>query len=105
MSTRALSESFKDAGLVVGVDTSPEMINMARFVSQLQCIVHTLKSFTVRKNFIAELVKLIVDIQIILSPSTTQSQYREDFSHPFYARGNAERVKVPGKSFDLVTIM
>ena len=99
MSTRALSESFKDAQHVLGIDTSPEMISMARFICKFQRVLQILKTFHVRKNFITDLIKMIVEIQITL---TNQRQIQ---SNVVYARGNAERVNVPKETFDLVTIM
>ena len=105
MSTRALSEAFKDAEFIVGVDTSPEMISVARFISKYQSVLNVLKSFQVRRNFITDFVRMIVDIQIVLSPWSMFSKRSQDQSYPVYARGNAERIKVPGASFDLVTIM
>ncbi len=103
MSTRALSENFPDASFICGVDTSPEMLSMARFISKYQKVLNILQNFKVRKNIVTDIVKMIVEIQIVLSPWDMYS--KQNLAYPVYARGNAERVKVPGKSFDLVTIM
>ena len=65
-----------------------------------------LQNFQVQKNIknvVADFVKMVVEIQIVLSPCDMYS--KQNLSYPVYARGNAERVKVPAKSFDLVTIM
>jgi ubiquinone/menaquinone biosynthesis C-methylase UbiE len=106
MSTRALSGAFKDAEFIVGLDTSPEMISVARLITKYHNVVEILQNFKVRSNFITDLVKMIIDIQIVMSPWSMQSKESvKNLSHPIYARGNAERVKVPEKSFDLVTIM
>ena len=105
MSTRALSEHFQDASFICGIDTSPEMLSMARFISKYQKVLDILRNFEVRRNFVTDLVKMIVEIQIVLSPWEMNMNSKQNLSHPVYARGNAERVKVSGKSFDLVTIM
>jgi ubiquinone/menaquinone biosynthesis C-methylase UbiE len=105
MSTRALSNAFQDAEFIVGVDTSPEMLSVARFTTKYHNVMNILQSFRVCSNVITDFIKMVVDIQIALSPWTMYSKNNKQLSYPIYSRGNAERVKVPKQSFDLVTIM
>jgi len=78
MSTRALSKAFHDAGSLVAIDTSPEMIAMANFLNS--------------DNPVAKVMKKED------SPSTSKC----DIS---YHLANAEKTELPSGSFDLVTIM
>ena len=92
ISTRALQDAFPDSELVVGVDTSSEMITMAGLLTnQLGFIRHILKFFTD-------------------STKKEQSKVSLNRSRKFPKRakftiGNAERTNFPSKSFDLVTVM
>jgi len=95
MSTRALSAAFQNAELVCGIDTSPEMIEMARFISKYQEVRRILRSGRLFSNFVETITALS---RTLLSPDSKIS------SAPMYARGNAERVKVQEGTFDLVTI-
>jgi ubiquinone/menaquinone biosynthesis C-methylase UbiE len=94
-STRALCEAFPDAEAVVGVDTSAEMIAMARYLTNHLSFfkpVVTKCDAAVSAGYIASKGK-----------GTTINQATR--SAVEYARVNAEDTKLPGKSFDLVTIM
>jgi len=89
MSTRALTSAFNDAELVLGIDSSPEMIQMARSitwndyrVSQLKGIVDKTRQKLTRSNI-----------------------KNDDQTVPQYAQGNSEKTTLPSQSFDLVTIM
>lgn len=82
ISTRAVKSAFTDADIVVGVDTSPEMISMARALEKRDEIVDEAKG----------LFKGLFGMKE--TPQRIQ-----------YAKGNAERTIFPEKSFDLVTIM
>jgi ubiquinone/menaquinone biosynthesis C-methylase UbiE len=94
-STRALCEAFPDAESVVGVDTSAEMIGMARFLT------HHLSFF---KPVLSKLnAKRLVGYTVLKEKGNTIK--RATRSAVEYARGNAEDTKLPDKSFDLVTIM
>mmetsp|Transcript_42056 Transcript_42056/g.61695 ORF Transcript_42056/g.61695 Transcript_42056/m.61695 type:complete len:228 (+) Transcript_42056:508-1191(+) len=88
MSTRALQSAFQDAEAVIGVDTSPEMIAMARVISN--------NEFQFRKQ-------LYAIFKALSSTKFHMNQVRRCIST--YVRGNAERTKFPARSFDLVTIM
>lgn len=92
MSTNALKDAFikikegKDSNvMVIGVDTSPEMIETARGWTR-----HDIALGTIHK-----VVKK-------LSKETTKNI---NAGNMLFARGNAERTIFPDKSFNLVTIM
>jgi ubiquinone/menaquinone biosynthesis C-methylase UbiE len=81
-STQALRKAFPNAETVIGVDTSNEMITMAKFLS---LHLATLKPIV---NFFSERVAKIC--------GGTAATFKI---------GNAENTLLPAKSFDLVTIM
>jgi ubiquinone/menaquinone biosynthesis C-methylase UbiE len=109
MSTRALAYAFQDADFICGIDTSPEMIGMARFIVTFQELQDAITGFKISGNFLSSISTFIKKIQLalllpvkkVLPQSTSKAQNRS----LFYALGNAERVKVAENSFDLVTIM
>lgn len=114
MSTRALASAFQDtAEVVIGVDTSPEMIAMARNnlkFEELRDIVKKIKiSSKISSNFLLDINMLLQEIQICLiqpmSSVYTKVNSMWQFKKLLFAQGNAERVKVAANSFDLVTIM
>jgi trans-aconitate methyltransferase len=82
MSTRALRDAFPDAEKVVGIDTSPQMIAMAKF---LDWHIH---------SFMPVLAVLSEKV------SNAVTAAGNVFDH-----GNAEGTGQPDKHFDLVTIM
>lgn len=79
ISTRALARAFPDAEVVIGMDTSKEMITMADFLS---------KHLTFAKTLQGSSPKLISHLQA-----------------PKFVGGNAENTQLPDESFDLVTVM
>lgn len=79
MSTRCLASSFRDAEYICGIDTSPEMISMARYISKLKSILESTKKLFLKND-----------------DGLT--------SYCTYAVGNSERVNAPKSKFDLVTI-
>ena len=82
-STRALRKAFPEAETVLGMDTSPEMIEMAKFVTNhLAFLKPIVKFFNERMAFDCTGAK-----------ATT------------FETGNAECTGLTGRSFDLVTIM
>lgn len=93
-STRALREAFPDAEKVVGVDTSDEMLSMARFITHH--IAHMRPWWDLTHNKVANTYNQMVaqsrHIQRVCS--TTQ-----------FTRSNAEATPFEEKSFDVVTIM
>lgn len=93
ISTRALQDAFPDSEVVVGLDTSSEMINMAGFLTNHVGFIKPVLGF-VTSGMNNERTKL----------STTKR--RQTFPRRAkFATGNAERTKFPSKSFDLVTVM
>jgi ubiquinone/menaquinone biosynthesis C-methylase UbiE len=96
ISTRALCEAFPEAEAVVGVDTSAQMVAMARFLT------NHLSFF---KPVIAKWGAAVSEgyYTVLKGKGTTINQATR--SAVTYARVNAEDTKLPGKSFDLVTVM
>mmetsp|Transcript_16932 Transcript_16932/g.26417 ORF Transcript_16932/g.26417 Transcript_16932/m.26417 type:complete len:410 (-) Transcript_16932:316-1545(-) len=90
ISTRALQDAFSDAEIVCGIDTSPEMIYMARALTRLEYAVNRLSS-RMRASW---------DRAV---HGTSKLERRNPVAQ--FARVNAERTNLPGQSFDLVTIM
>ncbi|GMH52329.1 hypothetical protein TL16_g01210 [Triparma laevis f. inornata] len=81
ISTRALAKSFDEAdSVVVGLDTSPEMLAMAKMQTTYSSL---------RTSFAAALESL---------PETTRNMLS-------FVRGNAEKTLFKKGTFDLVTIM
>lgn len=85
MSTRALEGEFSDAKFVLGVDTSREMLSMARAISGHEQGVR-------RHN---EALKNVLHGGSSMSPSVRAS----------YRLGNAENTQLTDQKVDLVTIM
>lgn len=89
ISTRAVQAAFPDAEAVVGVDTSPEMIEFARMIRAQETI------FTRFARVLGGVFEI-------------GSRAVKDITKRFpttYKIGNAERTGLEGESFDLVTIM
>ena len=106
MSTRALGAAFTDAEMVVGFDTSPEMITMARWISRhdnaIKKASNNIATFWKSKAFLMknlpDFINIVEEMKNTLSVAVTEST-------TVFARGNAERINLPSGSFDLVTIM
>jgi len=94
VSTRALQDAFPDSDFVVGLDTSPEMINMACFLTTHLRFVKPLVSFAFTDK------KKMNRKPNIFAPNWGLSSRKAKF-----VTGNAEGTNFPSKSFDLVTIM
>jgi ubiquinone/menaquinone biosynthesis C-methylase UbiE len=88
ISTRALKEAFPESEMVVGVDTSPEMIKMANFL-------------TTHLGFFKPVLAYLTGVIQKGSPGNQ----RQGVCRPVFAKGNAEQTEFPCQSFDLVTIM
>lgn len=89
ISTRAIQSAFPDAETLVGVDTSPEMIEFARMLRTQETI------FTLFARALGGAFEI-------------GSRAVKDITRRFpttYKVGNAERTGLEGNSFDLVTIM
>lgn len=100
MSTRALASAFQDAEVVCGIDTSSEMIEMAKFISKYQALVAAMQ---VKKDTKMTLLETVINTVLEIKNSILSSYNSHE--NIIYAIGNAERVKVPKSSFDLVSIM
>lgn len=98
MSTRALASAFHDAEFICGIDTSPEMISMARYITENLGLLTALQGFGNGKDFANLFIKLAMEIRNTANGVKTHS-------NALYAIGNAERVLAPKSKFDLVTIM
>jgi ubiquinone/menaquinone biosynthesis C-methylase UbiE len=91
MSTRALLAAFPNAELVLGIDTSPEMLRMAKFMTEWRHVLefryHTVKG-------------------LLRVPSQSMKGfYEKSACQASFALSNAEQTELPGHSFDLVTVM
>jgi ubiquinone/menaquinone biosynthesis C-methylase UbiE len=89
ISTRALQHAFLDAETIVGVDTSPQMVEFAKMIRAQETV------FTQFARFLGGAFEI-------------GSRAVEDITKRFptsYKIGNAERTGLKGGSFDLVTIM
>ena len=87
-STRALTNAFPDAEQIVGVDTSPEMLAMARFISA-----HVGHLGPWWSKIVSQGNKIKVGARKLCSTTTT------------FTKGNAESTPFKDGSFDVVTIM
>lgn len=82
ISTRALRRAFPESETIVGLDTSCQMLSMAKFISsQLSIFKEMFRESALREFFMANCA------------TTT------------YEQGNAEKTEHENESFDLVTIM
>lgn len=90
ISTRALRSAFPDAETVMGIDTSSEMISMARFLSK-----HLAMVKPVLQQFSSKVGSLAADASSLECLSRTTK----------FAKANAEKTDLPSRSFDLVTVM
>lgn len=98
ISTRALQDVFPDSDLVVGVDTSPEMIKMARFLTSHVDFFKSVNSFF--SFFFGKSSTLTSMKQRASDQRKTKCANKAKFTY-----GNAEKTGFPSESFELVTIM
>jgi ubiquinone/menaquinone biosynthesis C-methylase UbiE len=102
MSTRSLATCFHDAELIYGIDTSPEMISVARFITKFNAIIVEIKKvLSPGAKFVSHcsIIKLVTKMKNIFSLHCPSCSY-----NCMYAIGNAERVLAPKCQFDLITI-
>jgi ubiquinone/menaquinone biosynthesis C-methylase UbiE len=92
ISTRALREAFPESDLVVGVDTSHEMITMAKFLND-------------HLGFFKPIAESFSELQKIRFARKDLGGQNRQPGRPVFSVENAERTEFPGRSFDLVTIM
>ena len=91
-STRALVQAFPDAEKIVGIDTSPQMLAMARFIS---AHVAHLKPWW---------GKMLSNYNKMLRSQKMQ-EGNSCFCSTSFTKGNAENTPFKDASFDVVTIM
>jgi ubiquinone/menaquinone biosynthesis C-methylase UbiE len=106
ISTRALEKAFgHDAEILIGVDTSPEMIAMARAITSHRSGVGSVGGQF--RQAMMPLARLIKDAKVkarsVLHKANTTAKGVTKCT--LYAMGNAQRTIFPAQSFDLVTIM
>ena len=92
ISTRALQDAFPDSECVVGVDISPEMVNMAGFL-------------TAHLGFVKPVVAFFTNSNKRSNMFLIMNRKRKLPMRAKFSTGNAERTNFPSKSFDLVTVM
>jgi len=104
MSTRALGTAFHDADLIVGVDTSPEMISMAKAISDHEQAVGSAvsKHNEGLKNLLGQKYKALTEAMTVID--TEPYPDRRHFEAT-YSLANAENTDLPEEAFHLVTIM
>jgi ubiquinone/menaquinone biosynthesis C-methylase UbiE len=96
ISTRALRQAFPEAEAVIGLDTSPQMVAMANFLSRHLAIVSPL--------FQPVLKRLDTSFALLEEQrSMLQAGHRCRGVH--FKKGNAQDTRLPNQSFDLVTVM
>lgn len=99
MSTRALATAFLDASFICGIDTSPEMIAMATFITKNNAALTSLQGMVQGKenSFATSLIMLLTEIKNTIDSTAF-------IPNCSFAIGNAERVMAPKGKFDLVTL-
>jgi len=98
ISTRAIQAEFQEAQVIVGVDTSPEMISMAKFLN------HHRRQIDEVRVFFQKMVESVLE-SFDFGDADVASDFSQKRLEALYARGNAERTNFPPQSFDLATIM
>ena len=96
-STRALVQAFPDAEKIIGVDTSPEMLAMARFIS---AHVAHLKPWWDYGH-----TALAASYNKMISQGKQIQNSAQHFCATSFRKGNAESTPFKDGSFDVVTIM
>ena len=99
LSTRALQHAFPDADTLIGVDTSPEMISMANFLSHRQRIASTATEF-LRTN-----VAAFSTVLGKRSMTMKRVYVKAKRAIAKFSCANAEATSLPDTAFDLVTVM
>jgi len=97
ISTRALQDAFPDAETVLGIDTSPEMISMANFLTRHLAMVKPFFHRTAHQ--MKDSYKAMRQRGYAMRPQPPC------YSATRFVRSNAENTQLPPQSFDLVTIM
>lgn len=97
MSTRALQKAFPHAAQIVGMDTSPEMIRMAKALSNPESWAS--KAIDALSNWLFQLH------DPTLSSRKEEKEGKQQVCGIEYNEGNAEYTGLETGSFDLATIM
>ena len=79
--TRALSLAFPDAEFICGIDTSPKMISMTRYITENNDLFSAFKELAKGSDFATLFMKIFLEIRNTVSPSNSSIDY---------AIGNAE---------------
>lgn len=90
-STRALVQAFPDAEKIVGVDTSPQMLAMARFISAHLSHLGPWLNTEIFDNILSQGQKIQDNAKALCGTT--------------FKKGNAENTPFKNGSFDVVTIM
>ena len=99
LSTRALQDAFPDAEVLIGVDTSPEIISMANFLSHPQRIAHDVTEFLSTNS--TAFGKLLDKRGMSMKRAYVKAKH----AIANFSCANAEATSLPDKAFDLVTVM
>ena len=99
MSTRALRKAFPEAQEVMGLDTSPQMVAMANFLTNHLAIVRPLLE-QIKRRF--KITGRLLDEQRGKLNSFTRYYFRRGLH---FKKANAQDTQLPDESFDLITIM
>lgn len=100
ISTRALQTAFPDAEAIVGIDTSKEMISMAKFLTNhIGGVKDVVRIFSTLRDDARSFLAAFVDRSKLVRNRLGWS------NRPVYAQGNAEHTVFHDDTFDLVTIM
>jgi ubiquinone/menaquinone biosynthesis C-methylase UbiE len=104
ISTRALGQAFHDAELIVGVDTSPEMISMAKAISGHEQAVRSAmtRHHEGLKNLLGQKYKAVTEAMTVIDTDPYPDRRRFEAT---YSLANAENTDLPDETFHLVTIM
>jgi ubiquinone/menaquinone biosynthesis C-methylase UbiE len=95
-STRALESAFPDAESIWGIDTSPQMLAMANFIT---------KHMDDVKPLFGQVLGNMSHTYRVMKNKGYRLRKRTMHKVIHFARGNAEDTALPANSFDLVTIM
>jgi ubiquinone/menaquinone biosynthesis C-methylase UbiE len=98
-STRALHAACPEAEVVIGVDTSPEMVAMARFMTD------HIDNMRQTRLQILEVLRPVLPSLAMTAYWMVGDMMKRATTVASFVKGNAQRTSFPDKSFDLVTIM
>ncbi|GKY94305.1 hypothetical protein MPSEU_000396300 [Mayamaea pseudoterrestris] len=100
ISTRSLKKAFPHAETVIGIDSSPEMVSMASFLSKhLDYFQPLYEKWTGLSPNAARAMPTLV------KAASKSISVPLDAARAYFMQGNAEDTQLQTKSFDIVTIM